>query len=95
MTSGNCSCTERQHAITVGNHDINVSKEERNLYSANEIPEYINRTIWLVVAIPWNLHLAAAASKQLRIRMSRVLMRDNFLVTMHVASTFYEDLTFP
>ena len=42
-------CTEGQHAITVGNHNIDVSSEERNLYLANEIPEYINRTIWFVV----------------------------------------------
>ena len=53
MTSGNCPCTEGQHAITVGNHDIGVSSEERNLYSTNEIPEYINSTICFVV--PCNL----------------------------------------
>ena len=52
MTSGNC-LKDSIATITVGNHDIDVSSKERNLYIANEIPEYINRTVWFVV--PCNL----------------------------------------
>ena len=42
VSSENCSCIKGQHVITVGkqkwsDNNINVSDEERNMYSVNKI----------------------------------------------------------
>ena len=88
MTSGNCPCTEGQHAITVGNHDIDVSSERNHhTYNFTHLSITVKSPIhWRVLSqraqpLPlWLQRIRSPITFRLKKRSSAVFNRRRFLV---------------